>query len=251
MDTIAFINQITGGTNKGVKNVTVKPSLMQGLEVEKPGSPGAEDPQDTVEVSSKSQYGSKPTGATGYTNPYSSLFPSLPVTSFTGVNNAGASAFTWPDIPSFTPPVIPNFPQVNSNQGMPSDLAESAQFLEMMRQLKQNALATSGVNSNNKINPNNTGKDKGTLRVTAKGYYEGDTYHPVESIRIQEYGNYKNRAYDHFTNYGYNPEHSLSLRTAQKGKYYTVTVSWEGGDTRTYDVKMEKSGTTQNYTIWR
>jgi len=146
---------------------------------------------------------------------------------------------------------VPSMPSIVLPPGMelPPDMQDSADFLQQMMKARQDALrraAEAGVSS--PVKPDRNESSTGTLSVNAHGYEQNGEYHPVKSIRIVEYGNYKNRTSEQFSNYGHNPEQSLSLGTAREGKYYTVTVSWEGGATRSYDVKMD--GTSQTFNAW-
>lgn len=169
--------------------------------------------------------------------------------------------------------VIPMFDQIDMPPGMelpPMDLPPGVElpqfptslqglsdssFIEQMVRAKQEALrraAQAGAlnPSQNNNNQSNQGA-KGTLTVNAHGYEEGGVYHPVNDIRITEYGNYKNRTHESYTNYGHNPEQSLSLDSAKNGQWYNVTVTWEGGESRTYQVKMDSNDGSQSFSAYR
>ncbi len=142
---------------------------------------------------------------------------------------------------------MPQFP--SSLQGM-----DGSSFIEQMVRAKQEALrraAQAGALNPSQNNNNQTDQNgKGSLNVNAHGYEEGGVYHAVKDIKINEHGNYKNRTHESYTNYGYNPEQSLSLDTAKEGQWYNVTVSWEGGESRTYQVKKD-SDSSQTFSAYR
>jgi hypothetical protein len=151
------------------------------------------------------------------------------------------------ELPPLELPPGVDMPQFPTNlQGMSND-----SFIEQMVRAKQEALrraAQSGALNHPQNNQTNQ-SGKGSLSVNAHGYEEGGVYHPVKNIKIAEYGNYKNRTNESYTNYGYNPEQSLSLDTAKKGEWYNVTVTWEGGESRTYQVKMD-SDSAQTFSAY-
>ncbi|MDQ7824326.1 MAG: hypothetical protein RDV48_16105 [Candidatus Eremiobacteraeota bacterium] len=158
----------------------------------------------------------------------------------------------WPstiNVPSMPSMELPPGMEMPPGMELPPDMQDSASFLQQMMKAKQDALRRAAeANATNPVKPDKNEAKTGTLSVNAHGYEQNGEYHPVKSIKITEYGNYKNRTSEQFSNYGHNPEQSLSLGTAKEGKWYTVTVNWEGGASRTYDVKMD--GTSETFNAW-
>jgi hypothetical protein len=120
---------------------------------------------------------------------------------------------------------------------------------EMQRQLEE-ARRRAGQGGANP--PAQPGNQKVNLDLAAHGYYEGDKWHPVKEIRAWEANNYKNRTYKTFIGDWYEPEYNLKWQNVPPQKYYKVRVTWDNGESRTYDIRPEAGGwKTKRYDFWR
>jgi len=131
---------------------------------------------------------------------------------------------------------------VNGGGGSGQSFQEFDDFMkEMQRQLEE-ARRRKGGEAQPPGGPGERGKEKVNLDLAAHGYYEGDKWHPVREIRAWESNNYKNRASRTFNGDWYEPEYGLKWQNVAPQKYYRVKVTWDNGESRTYDVKPDAGG---------
>lgn len=120
---------------------------------------------------------------------------------------------------------------------------------EMQRQLEE-ARRQAGQGGGAKP-PGQQGNQKVNLDIGAHGYYEGDTWHPVKEIRAWEVNNYRNRTSKSFNGDWYESEYTMKWNDVAPAKYYRVKVTWDNGETRTWDVRPEAGGwKTKRYEFW-
>lgn len=121
-------------------------------------------------------------------------------------------------------------------------------FVQRMRRLKQEALQQAPPTK-----PSDPDKDPSTqtgpLSARAHGFYKGDEFVPVKSIRIFEVGNYNKRSLGSFNGNWYESEYSHRMDSARVGKDYRVVVTWGDGSTQERDVQMEAGGTSVD--VWK
>ncbi|HXE71960.1 MAG TPA: hypothetical protein VNO81_04790 [Candidatus Nitrosotenuis sp.] len=147
----------------------------------------------------------------------------------------------WPQVDTFT-------------FGTPrGTLADSADFFEQMRRLKQEALrrAAQEAKRSNPVDPNRDQAREGRLDVRAHGFYKGDTWVPVRRITISETNNYADRRHrtrKTFYSTWRESEYNARLDRARLGEYYTIQVTWADGSTQTREVRMTRDG--QNVDVW-
>jgi len=82
--------------------------------------------------------------------------------------------------------------------------------------------------------PTSTSEEKGTLYIIAEGFWDGDDWIQVKSIRVHEYDHHSNHWFDSWVDTG-EIKVELECDYATLDRYYVVEVKWHNGDSKIID----------------